>query len=168
MSNNKLILKNNILHSVNDASSVDLGELFFDISQFKIPTSMVVQKEGINAKLEKEKNLNGELVETGKISMILKIYDLNFIKLVIQNGSTEIGSPITVIVEGQDNIPDLDVYEDGEFIPISFENIKVKLKKVQKKIFIGQGKPMVDAWVYDELKVQADSYTLGIDNGTKK
>lgn len=168
MSNNKLILKNNILHSVNDSSSVDLGELFFDISQFKIPTSMVVQKEGINAKLEKEKNLNGELVETGKLSLIFKIYDLNFIKLVIQNGSTEIGSPITVIVEGQDNLPILDVYEDGEFIPISFKDIKVKPKKVQKKIFIGQGKPMVDAWVYDALKVQADAYTLGIENETKK
>lgn len=129
---------------------------------------MVVQKEGINAKLEKEKNLNGELVETGKISMIFKIYDLNFIKLVIQNGSTEIGSPITLVVEGQDNIPNLEAYEDGEFIPISFKDIKVKLKKVQKKIFTGQGKPMVDSWVYDELKVQADSYILGIDNEAKK
>lgn len=168
MSNNKLILKSNVLHSINDSSTVDLGDLFFDISQFKIPTSMVVQKEGINAKLEKEKNLNGELVETGKVSLIFKIYDLNFIKLVIQNGSTEIGSPITVIVEGQENIPNLEVYEDGEFIPIVFENIKVKLKKVQKKIFAGQGKPMVDAWVYDDIKVQADSYTFGIENESKK
>ena len=65
---------------------------------------MVVPKEAINVKLEKAKNLNGELVETGKYTLIFKVYDMNFIKLVLQNGSTEIGNPITIIVEGQNDI----------------------------------------------------------------
>ena len=85
----KLILKASTLHNLNDSENIELGELFFDLSQFKVPSSMVVPKEGVNVKLEKEKNLNGELVETGKYTVIFKVYDMNFIKLLIANGSTE-------------------------------------------------------------------------------
>ncbi len=104
----KLILKSTTLFNLNDSENIDLGDLNFDISQFKVPNEMVVLKEGINVKIEKEKNLNGELVETGEYTLIFKIYDLNFIRLVIQNGSTEIGNPITIIVEKQKNIPNLE------------------------------------------------------------
>ncbi|AQS08313.1 hypothetical protein CLOBY_03850 [Clostridium saccharobutylicum] len=164
----KLILKSSTLHNLNDSESIELGDLFFDISQFKVPLSMVVPKEGINIKIEKAKNQNGELVETGKYTLSFKVYDMNFIKLVLQNGSTEIGSPITIIVEGQSNIPNLDSYEDGEFLQISFTNLKVKPKKVSKKVFVGQGKSMVDAWLYDAIKIQADSYIIGKANESKE
>lgn len=164
----KLILKTSTLYNLNDSETIDLGELFFDITQFKVPLSMVVPKEGINVKLEKAKNLNGELVETGKYTLIFKVYDMNFIKLVIQNGSTEIGNPITIIVEGQNDIPNLESFEDGEFIPISFKGLKVKPKKVYKKVFVGQGKAMVDAWMYDDIKIEADSYNIGKVNESKE
>ncbi len=134
----KLILKSTTLFNLNDSENIDLGNLNFDISQFKVPNEMVVPKEEINVKIEKEKNLNGELVETGKYTLIFKIYDLNFIRLVIQNGSTEIGNSITIIVEKQKNIPNLERFEEREFISISFKNIKVKPKKVQNKTFIGK------------------------------
>ena len=129
---------------------------------------MVVPKEAINVKLEKAKNLNGELVETGKYTLIFKVYDMNFIKLVLQNGSTEIGNPITIIVEGQNDIQNLESYEEGEFIPISFKGLKVKPKKVYKKVFVGQGKAMVDAWMYDAVKIEADSYNIGKVNEAKE
>lgn len=164
----KLILKTSTLHNLNDSENVELGNLFFDISQFKVPSSMVVLKEGISVKLEKERNLNGELVETGKYTLIFKVYDMNFIKLVIQNGSTEIGNPITIFVEGQSSIPNIESFEDGEFIQISFKGLKVKPKKVYKKVFVGQGKSMIDAWMYDDIKIEADNYIIGKSNESKE
>lgn len=157
----KLILKSTKLHSLNDSENIELGEFFFDIKQFKVPTAMLVQKDGFTTRIEKEKNSNGELVETGKYAITFKVYDRPFIELVLQNGATEIGNPINVVVEKQDSLPILDNYEDGEFIPISFTGLKVKPKKVQKKSFVAQGKPMVDTWQYSEFKVEADSYTIG-------
>lgn len=157
----KLILKNNgVLKNLNDLRN-DLGTLELDLKQFKVPGAMVVLKEGIKIRIEKAKNLNGELIETGKYSVDFPTYDLNFIKLVIENGSTEIGNPINIIVEGQNDKPNLEIFEEGEFIPISFKGLKVKPKKVSKKIFVGQGKSMVDAWVYDDIKIKADSYIIG-------
>ncbi|WP_238907574.1 peptidase [Clostridium sp. YIM B02506] len=164
----KLILKSTTLHSLNDSESIEIGDLLFDISQFRVPVSMVVPKEGIIVKLEKEKNFNGELVETGKYTLIFKTYDFNFIKLVIQNGSTEIGNPITVIIEGQNDKPNAESFEEGEFIPISFRGLKVKPKKVNKKVFVGQGKAMVDAWIYDTIKIEADGYSIGKVNESKE
>lgn len=49
---------------------------------------------------------------------------------------------IELILENQDSIPILDNYEDGEFIPITFEKMSISRKKIQKKLFVGQGKPM--------------------------
>lgn len=164
----KLVLKTSSLYNLNDTETLELGDLYFDISQFKVPVAMVTPREGINAKIEKAKNLNGELVETGKYTMIFKIYDMNFIKLVISNGSTEIGNPIIIVVEDQDSIPNLESYEEGEFIPISFKGLKVKPKKVYKKVFVGQGKSMVDAWMYDSIKIEAESYIIGKGNEAKE
>ena len=62
---------------------------------------MLVQKDGFATRIEKEKNLNGELVETGKYVITFKVYDRPFIELVLQNGGTEIGSPITVVIENK-------------------------------------------------------------------
>lgn len=135
----KLILKTSILHSLNDSENVELGEFYFDINQFKVPTAMVVQKDGFAARIEKEKNLNGELVETGKYALTFKVYDRPFIELVLQNGGTEIGSPITVAVEKQDSLPIFDNYEDGEFIPISFAGLKIKPKKFRRKHLSDKG-----------------------------
>ncbi|WP_217581814.1 peptidase [Lysinibacillus sp. GbtcB16] len=157
----KLILKTSNLYSLNDSENVDLGEICFDISQFKVPTAMVVQKDGFATRIEKEKNLNGELVETGKYTLTFKVYDRPFIELILQNGGTEIGSPIMVVVENQESLPIFDNYEDGEFISIAFKGLKIKPKKVQKKAFVGQGKPMVDTWQYLEIKIEADSYAIG-------
>jgi hypothetical protein len=163
----KLILKSTNLHSLNDSENIDLGDFHFDIKQFKVPTALVIQKDGYAVKIEKEKNLNGELVETGKYAVTFKVYDRPFIELVLQNGGVEIGSPITVVVEKQDSLPIWDNYEDGEFIPISFTGLKVKPKKVQKKTFVAQGKPMIDTWQYSEIKIEADSYIIGDANEPK-
>ncbi len=163
----KLILKSTNLHSLNDSENIDLGDFHFDIKQFKVPTALVIQKEGYTVKIEKEKNLNGELIETGKYAVTFKVYDRPFIELVLQNGGVEIGSPITVVVEKQDSLPILDNYEEGEFIPISFTGLKVKPKKVQKKAFVAQGKPMIDTWQYSEIKIEADSYIIGDSNEPK-
>ncbi|MDK0706874.1 peptidase [Clostridium perfringens] len=163
----KLILKSTTLFNLNDSEGIDLGELFFDVSQFKLPNEMVFLKEGVNIKIEKAKNLNGELVETGEYTLSFKVYDLNFIRLVIQSGSTEIGNPITIIVEKQKNIPNLDKFEEGEFIPVSFKNIKVKPKKVQNKTFIGKDVGYKDVWQYADIKVVAESYIIGEENGAK-
>lgn len=163
----KLILKATKLQSLNDSENIELGDLYFDINQFKVPTAMLVQKDGFSTRLEREKNSLGEFVETGKYTLTFKVYDRPFIELILQNGGTEIGSPISVVVEGQDSLPIFDNYEDGEFIPISFTGLKVKPKKVQKKAFVGQGKPMIDTWQYSELKIEADSYSIGELNGPK-
>lgn len=163
----RLILKTSKLYSLNDSESINIGDLNFDIKQFKMPTTMVVKKGDCNSRLEKEKNLNGELVETGKYSITFKVYDRPFIELVLQNGSTEIGSPISIVVENQDSEPNFDSFEDGEFIPISFKGVKVKPKRVQKKTFVGQGKPMVDTWQYTDIKIEADSYTINEINEPK-
>lgn len=163
----KLFLKSSTLYNLNDAENIDLGDLNFDIAQFKLPNAMVVSKEGINVKIEKTKNLNGELVETGKYTLIFKVYDRNFIELVIQNNSTEIGAPISIIVEGQNDIPNLEKFEDGEFILISFKDVRVKPKKVLKKTFLGQGKGNVEIWQYADIKIIAESYIIGEENGAK-
>lgn len=157
----KLILKSSKLYSLNDSEIIDIGDINFDIKQFKIPAALLVQKDDFTARIEKEKNLNGELVETGKYTINFKVYDRAFIELVLQSGSTEIGSPITVVVENQDSLPIFDEFEEGEFIPIIFNGINVKPKKVQKKTFVGQGKPMVDTWQYSEIKIEAASYMFG-------
>lgn len=157
----KLILKSTNLHSLNDSENIELSDFYFDMKQFKVPSKMLLQKDGCSARIEKEKNHNGELVETGKYSLTFKVYDRPFIEIVLQNGGTEIGSPISVVVEKQESLPVLDNYEEGEFIPISFSGLKIKPKKVQKKTFVGQGKPMVDTWQYAEIKIEADGYTIG-------
>ncbi|GIO28057.1 peptidase [Ornithinibacillus bavariensis] len=163
----KLIMKSSKLISLNDSENIDLGELHFDISQFKVPSAMVVQKDDFTSRVARERNANGELVETGKYSIAFKVYDRHFIELVLGNGSTEIGSPITVVVENQDSLPIFDSFEDGEFIPITFKGLHVKPRKVQKKSFVGQGKPMVDTWQYSEIKIEAESYNIGEVNEPK-
>lgn len=162
----KLVLKTSNLQSLNDGG-LDLGALYFDLKQFKVPSAMLVQKEGVAVRVEKEMNANGELVETGKYALTFKVYDRAFIELILQNGGTEIGSPILIVVEGQDSLPILDSYEEGEFIPITFTELKVRPKKVQKKAFVAQGKPMVDTWQYLEIKIEAESYTIGEVNAPK-
>lgn len=163
----KLILKSTNLISLNDSENIDLGDLKFDMSQFKVPSALVVQKDDFTSRVAKERNANGELVETGKYIIIFKVYDRPFIELVLGSGSTEIGSPITVVVENQDSLPIFDRFEDGEFIPITFKGLHVKPRKVQKKSFVGQGKPMIDTWQYAEMKIEAESYTIGEVNEPK-
>lgn len=157
----KLILKNSKLQALNDSESINIGELKFEINQFKIPKSMVVQKEGVTTRIVKEKNSVGELVETGKYNVFFEVFDRSFIELILENGGTEIGSPISIVVENQDSIPILDSFEEGEFIPISFEKLNILPKKIQKKIFVGQGKPMAESWVYDDVKVVSEKFILG-------
>lgn len=158
----KLILKTSKLHALNDSENIDMGDLTFDLSQFKIPTAMVVQESGVSKRVEREKNLNGEWVETGKYTVTFEVYDRPFIEMVLGNGGTEIGSPISVVVEEQDSLPIFEGVEEGEFVPISFIGLTVKPKRVQKKVFIAQGKPMADSWQYAEIKVVASSYSLGV------
>ena len=51
----KLILKSSKLHSLNDSENVELGDFHFDIKQFKVPTAMLVQKDGFATQLKKKR-----------------------------------------------------------------------------------------------------------------
>lgn len=177
----KLILKQAQLQALNDSESVELSNFHFDINQFNVPQAMVTLKEDIMIRAEKMRNAVGELVETGLYNLTFKIYDRNFIELVVNNGGTEIGSPITIVVEkyANDNgfigtnqqndlyLPQLKVYGDDEFIPIYFVDIQVKPKKVEKKVFVQQGKPMASTWAYSELKVCASNFSVGDSSNEK-
>lgn len=170
----KLILKQAKVQALNDSESVELADFYFDVNQFNVPQAMVTLKEDITIRAEKMRNAVGELVETGLYNLAFKVYDRNFIELVVNNGGTEIGSPITIICEKYANnngfiatnqqnelyLPQLKNYGDDEFIPISFLDIQVKPKKVEKKVFIGQGKPMASTWAYSELKVCASNFSI--------
>lgn len=171
----KLVLKQSKLQSLNDSESIELSNFHFELSQFNIPSQMVVLKDDIIVRAEKIKNSVGELTETGRFNLTFKVYDRPFIEMVINNNGTEIGSPITIVVEGYENnhgfiaggtnndliLPQLSGYEDGEFIPISFENIKVTPKKIEKKAFAGAGKPMVNTWAYADLKISGTNFFVG-------
>ena len=155
----KLKLKTLNKISLADGTEHDLGQLKFDLNQFKLPKQFVVLNKDVTTKVEKEKNLLGELVETGKINLTLKVYDRALVELAIANQLPEFGSPITINIEQLDSLPILDGYDDDEFIPISFENLSVMPKKVQKKAY-AQGN-MVDTWQFAELKICASNYKIG-------
>ncbi|MEQ7289926.1 hypothetical protein ABQD82_12025 [Enterococcus gallinarum] len=171
----KLILKQSKLQALNDSEAVELSNFYFDINQFNVPKAMVTLKEDITIKAEKIRNSVGELVETGLYNLTFKIYDRNFIELVVNNGGTEIGSPITIVVEKYANnngfiaidqsnelsLPQLEKFEADEFIPLHFDSLMVVPKKIEKKVFVKQGSPMASTWAYSELKVIAKSFVVG-------
>ncbi|MBO0449172.1 hypothetical protein JZO76_06430 [Enterococcus sp. MJM12] len=99
------------------------------------------------------------------MTVTFKAYDRAFAELVINNGGTELGSPISVVVEHLENLPILDGYEEDELIPVRFDNLQVHPKKIQKKSFVGEGKPMIDTWQFAALKVCATNYHLGEPDG---
>lgn len=172
----KLILKQAKLQALNDSEKVELSDFYFDLAQFNIPKKMVTLKDDIVVRAEKTRNAVGELVETGLYNLSFKIYDRNFIELVVNNGGTEIGSPITIVVEKYANnngfigvdhqnelyLPQLQDTQDEEFISIIFDNIRVVPKKVEKKVFVKQGSPMAQTWAYSELKVIASDFNINI------
>lgn len=160
----KLILKQSKLQKVNDSEDIDLSELKFDMNQFNIPKAMLVLAEGISGRTEKIKNELGELVETGLINLTFKVYDRPFIEMVLGNGGSEVGSPITVQVDKQSSMPDITMFQEGEFIPITFKNLIITPKKVKKGVFVGVGKGMVDSWQFDDIRLSADSFALGEEN----
>jgi hypothetical protein len=81
------------------------------------------------------------------------------VEVAISNNLTEYGSPISIFIEKQDSIPILDDYEENEFIPLTFEKLVVRPRKVQKKAY-ADGKTM-DTWQFAELCVSVDSYKIG-------
>lgn len=178
----KLILKQAKLQALNDSEKVELSDFYFDLSQFNIPKLMVTLKEDIVIRAEKTRNAVGELVETGLYNLSFKVYDRNFIELVVSNGGTEIGSPITIVVEKYENnngfigvdhqndlyLPQLQSIQDDEFISIIFENIRVVPKKVEKKVFVKQGSPMAQTWAYSELKVTASNFSINIGDSSNE
>lgn len=145
--------------SLTDGSKHDLGELKFDLTQFKIPKSFVILKNEVTAKVEKEKNKLGEMVETGLYSLEFKAYDRALVEVAISNNLTEYGSPITITIENQDSLPLLDSYDEDEFIPLTFEKLSVRPKKVQKKSYIDR--KAIETWQFAELRVSAHSYKVG-------
>lgn len=68
----KLILKTSKQHSLNDSENIDLGNLNFDLTQFKIPQTMVVQKEGSSNRVVKEKILLANLLKLESTMFFLK------------------------------------------------------------------------------------------------
>jgi hypothetical protein len=157
----KLIVKTTTAISLKESETYNLADLQFDLKQFKIPQRFVALKSEISQKMEKAQNHVGEYVETGLVTITFKAYDRAFAELVINNGGTELGSPISIVVEHLDELPILDSYEEDELIPVHFDNLKVHPKKIQKKSFVGEGKPMIDTWQFAALKVCATNYHLG-------
>lgn len=155
----KLKLKTLNKISLTDGTEYDLGQLKFDLTQFKMPKHFVILSNEVTTKVDKERNQLGELIETGKMNITFKAYDRALVELAITNQLSEFGSPITINIEQLDSLPIFDGYEDDEFIPITFENLIVVPKKVQKKAY-AQGN-MVDTWQYAELKVRATNYKIG-------
>lgn len=145
--------------SLTDGSKHDLGALTFDLNQFKIPTAFVILKDEVTTKVEKMKNQLGELVETGTYSIEFKAYDRSLVEVAISNNLAEYGSPISIMIEKQNSLPILDGYEADEFIPLAFEKLAVRPRKVQKKAY-ADGK-MMDTWQFAELRISADSYQVG-------
>lgn len=145
--------------SLTDGTEHDLSILKFDLSQFKLPQKYVALANEVSTKVDKERTPLGELIETGKMTVTFKAYDRALVELAISNQLTEFGAPITVIVENQESLPILDKFETDEFIPITFENISVAPKKVQKKAYSNGS--MVDTWQFAELKVAATNYKIG-------
>lgn len=150
----KLAATNKI--SLTDGTEQDLSILKFDLNQFKLPQNFVALAKEITTKAEKERTSLGESIETGKVSVTFKVYDRALVELAIANQLSEFGAPITITVENQDSLPILDKYEQDEFIPMTFENISVTPKKVQKKSYSNGS--MVDTWQFAELKVSATNY----------
>lgn len=155
----KLKLKTLNKISLTDGTEYDLGHLKFDLNQFKLPKHFVVLSKDVTTKVDKEKNQLGELIETGKINLTFKAFDRALVELAIANQLPEFGSPITINIDQLDSLPTFDGYDDDEFIPITFENLIVIPKKVQKKAY-AQGN-MVDTWQYAELKICATNYKIG-------
>lgn len=155
----KLKLKTLNKISLTDGTEYDLGQLKFDLTQFKMPKNFVILSKEVTTKVDKERNQLGELIETGKMNITFKAYDRALVELAITNQLLEFGSPITINIEQLDSLPIFDGYDEDEFIPITFENLIVVPKKVQKKAY-AQGN-MVDTWQYAELKVCAINYKIG-------
>lgn len=152
----KLAASNKI--SLTDGTEHDLSILKFDLNQFKLPQNYVTLAKEISTKAEKERTTLGELIETGKLTITFKVYDRALVELAIANQLNEFGAPITIVIENQDSLPILDKFETDEFIPITFENICVSPKKVQKKAYSNGSS--VDTWQFAELKVAATNYKI--------
>ena len=145
--------------SLTDGTEQDLANLQFDLKQFKIPKQFLFLTNEFSIKAEKERTPLGEYVETGAATLTFKVYDRALVELAIANQLTEYGSPITIVIEHQDSLPILDSYEEDEFIPITFSNLTVCPKKVQKKAYANGS--MIDTWQFAELKVSASTYKIG-------
>ncbi|MCU4798348.1 hypothetical protein OB971_25370 [Bacillus cereus] len=145
--------------SLTDGTEQNLGDLQFDLKQFKLPKQFLFLANEVLIKAEKERTSLGEYVETGTTTITFKVYDRALVELAIANQLTEYGSPITIAIENQDSLPILDSYEEDEFIPIVFNNLAVYPKKVQKKTYANGS--MIDTWQFAELKVSASTYKIG-------
>ncbi|MDF9505888.1 hypothetical protein P5808_28615 [Bacillus cereus] len=145
--------------SLTDGTEQNLGDLQFDLKQFKLPKQFLFLANEVSIKAEKERTSLGEYVETGTTTITFKVYDRALVELAIANQLTEYGSPITIAIENQDSLPILDSYEEDEFIPIIFNNLAVYPKKVQKKTYANGS--MIDTWQFAELKVSASTYKIG-------
>ncbi|QWH04602.1 hypothetical protein [Bacillus mycoides] len=155
----KLKLNSTNKVSLTDGTDQDLATLKFDLKQFKMPKQFLTLANELSTKVDKERTSLGELVETGKMTVTFKVYDRALVELAIANQLTEFGAPITIVIENQDSLPILDAFESDEFIPISFDNLSVSPKKVQKKSYANGS--MVDTWQFAELKVSATNYKIG-------
>lgn len=145
--------------SLTDGTEQNLGDLQFDLKQFKLPKQFLFLANEVSIKADKERTPLGEYVETGTTTITFKVYDRALVELAIANQLTEYGSPITIVIENQDSLPILESYEEDEFIPIIFNNLAVYPKKVQKKTYANGS--MIDTWQFAELKVSASTYKIG-------
>ncbi|PGD34037.1 hypothetical protein [Bacillus wiedmannii] len=145
--------------SLTDGTEQNLGDLQFDLKQFKLPKQFLFLANEVSIKADKERTPLGEYVETGTTTITFKVYDRALVELAIANQLTEYGSPITIAIENQDSLPIFDSYEEDEFIPIIFNNLAVYPKKVQKKTYANGS--MIDTWQFAELKVSALAYKIG-------
>jgi len=147
---NKIPLTNGTKHN--------LATLTFDLSQFQLPTDYVMLKDEMTVKVDKEQNKLGELIETGTYTITFKVYDRSLVQMALENNLPSYGTPIDVVLEKVDKVPNLDKYEAVDFIPIKFEGLNIRPLRVERKVYSnGQS---VNSWQFADLRVYVTTYKI--------
>jgi len=156
----KLQMKNTELNKTPlvNGTKHNIGDLAFDLSQFQIPKDFVMLKNEMTVKADREQNKLGELVETGTYTVTFKVYDRLLVENALTNDLPSYGSPIDVVIEKIDKIPDLDKFVEIDFISIKFDDLVVKPARVERKVYHnGQA---ISSWQFADVKVVVSGYSL--------
>lgn len=156
----KLQLKNVGLNKVSltNGTTHNLGILKLDLEQFLLPKKFVMLKSEMAVKIDKAKNMLGELDETGTYTITFKVYDRSLVEMALANDLSAYGAPIDVVLEKVETIPNLDKFEEIDFIPIKFEGLQVRPLRVERKVYSnGQS---ASSWQFADVRVYVTDYKI--------